>query len=127
VKTNVMEGLMKTEFDGRWSELGCEAMKEVKQWRLSHPKASLDEIEQALDEQLGRLRARMLEDLAQASEAAHLDEQSGERPRCPQCNEELISRGRQVRELETNHHQRLRLDRTYTSCPRCGLGLFPPG
>ena len=28
---------MKAEFDGRWSELGSEAMKEVKQWRLSHP------------------------------------------------------------------------------------------
>src|SRR5262249_16535489 len=122
-----MEGLMKAEFDGRWSELGREVMKEVKQWRLSHPKASLDEIEQALDERLGRLRARMLEDLAQASEAARLDEQTVERARCPQCDEELISRGQQVRELETNHDQRLRLDRTYASCPRCGVGLFPPG
>jgi len=118
---------MKTEFDGRWSELGREAMKEVKQWRLSHPKASLEEIEQALDGPLGRLRARMLEDLAQASEATQFNEQTAERPRCPQCNEELISRGQQVRELETAHAQRLRLDRTYASCPRCGAGLFPPG
>jgi hypothetical protein len=45
---------MNSEFDGRWAELGREAMKQVKQWRLSHPKASLDQIEQALDEQLGR-------------------------------------------------------------------------
>jgi predicted RNA-binding Zn-ribbon protein involved in translation (DUF1610 family) len=127
VKTNMMEGLMKAEFDGRWSELGREAMKEVKQWRLSHPKASLDEIERALDEQLGRLRARMLEDLAQASDAARLNEQTAERLRCPQCDEELISRGQQVRELETNHDQRLCLDRTYASCPRCGVGFFPPG
>ncbi len=118
---------MNSEFDGRWSELGREAMKQIKQWRLRHPKATLNQIEQALDEQLGRLRARMLEDLAQASEVAHMDEQIAERPRCPQCGEELISRGQEVRELETDHDQRLRLDRSYASCPRCGVGLFPPG
>lgn len=118
---------MKAEFDSRWSKLGQEAMKEVKQWRLSHPKASLDEIERTLDAQLGRLRARMLEDLAQASEATQFNEQTAERPRCPQCDEALISRGQQVRELETHHDQRLRLDRTYASCPRCGAGIFPPG
>lgn len=118
---------MKTEFDGRWSELGRVAMQAVQQWRLSHPKASLAEIEQALDEQMGRLRARMLEDLAQASAAAHLAEPTAERSRCPQCDEELISRGQQVRELETNQAQRLRLERTYATCPRCGVGLFPPG
>jgi uncharacterized protein with PIN domain len=118
---------MKAEFDGRWSELMGEAMKEVKQWRLSHPKAKLTEIEQALDEQLGQVRARMLEDLALASEAAHLNKQKPEWPKCPQCDEPLISRGRQMRELETNQDQRLRLDRSYASCPRCGAGLFPPG
>jgi predicted RNA-binding Zn-ribbon protein involved in translation (DUF1610 family) len=118
---------MNSDFDGRWSEVGDEVMKEVKQWRLSHPKANLNQIERALDEQLGRLRARMLEDLAQASDSTRLDEQAEQRPRCPQCDEELISRGEQVRELETDHHQRLRLKRTYASCPRCGSGLFPPG
>ena len=118
---------MNSEFDGRWAELGREAMKQVKQWRLSHPKASLDQIEQALDEQLGRLRARMLEDLIQASDAVRLDELTVKRPRCPQCEEELIGRGQEARELETNHGQQLRLDRSYASCPGCGVGLFPPG
>lgn len=117
---------MNSEFDGRWAELGWEAMKQVKQWRLSHPKASLDQIEQALDEQLGRLRARMLEDLIQASDAVRLDELTVERPRCPQCDEELIGRGQEARELKTNHGQQVRLDRSYASCPRCGVGLFPP-
>ena len=118
---------MNSDFDGRWNEVGGEVMQQLKQWRLAHPKASLNEIEQALDEQLGRLRAQMLEDVAQASAAAHLDEQTAARPRCPQCNEELISRGQQVRELETNHQQQLRLERSYATCPRCGVGLFPPG
>lgn len=118
---------MKSDFDGRWSEVGGEVMAQIKRWRLSHPKASLTEIEQALDEHLGRLRARMLEDVAQASDAVYLDPQMAERPRCPQCDEELIGRGQEARELETDHHQQLRLDRSYASCPRCGVGLFPPG
>lgn len=118
---------MNSDFDRRWSEVGQEAMNQIKRWRLSHPKASLDEIEQALDEHLGRLRARMLEDVAQASDAVHLDQPRAERPRCPQCEEELVSRGQEVRELETDHHQRFRLNRSYASCPRCGVGLFPPG
>jgi hypothetical protein len=118
---------MNAEFDGHWNELSREAMKQIKQWRLSHPKATLNQIEQALDERLGRLRARMLEDLAQASDATRLDEQTSARPRCPQCDEELSGRGEHVRELETDHQQQLRLDRTYATCPRCGVGLFPPG
>lgn len=118
---------MKSDFDGRWSEVGGEVMAQIKQWRLSHPKASLNEIEQALDEHLGRLRARMLEDVAQASDAVHLDQQRAQRPRCPQCDEELVGRGQEVRELETEHQQRLRLKRSYATCPRCGVGLFPPG
>ncbi|MDX2029235.1 MAG: hypothetical protein SF339_01100 [Blastocatellia bacterium] len=118
---------MSSGFDGRWSELMDEAKKEVKQWRLSHPKAKLTEIEQALDEKLGQVRARMLEDLALSSEAAHLDKQTTEWPKCPQCDEPLIRRGQQTRELETNQDQRIRLERSYASCPRCGAGLFPPG
>lgn len=118
---------MNSEFDGRWSELSREALKQIKQWRLAHPKATLNQIEQALDEQLGRLRARMPEDLALASDAARLDEQTTARPRCPQCAEELNGRGEHLRELETEQQQQLRLARSYATCPRCGVGLFPPG
>lgn len=118
---------MNSDFDGRWSGLSGEAMKQIKQWRLAHPQATLNQIEQALDGQLGQLRARLLEDLAQASDAAQLAERAAVPPRCPQCDEELIGRGQRVRELDTEQQQRLRLERTYATCPRCGVGLFPPG
>ena len=118
---------MKSDFDGRWSEVGGEVMAQIKQWRLAHPKATLNQIEQALDAQLGQLRARMLEDLALASEATRWDEQLTARPRCPQCAEELNGRGEHLRELETEQQQQLRLERSYATCPRCGVGLFPPG
>ncbi len=39
-------------------------MDAIKRWRLEHPKATLSEIEQALEAQLGNLRARMIEGLA---------------------------------------------------------------
>ncbi len=42
----------------------------MREWRLEHPKATFREIEAAVDEKLGGMRARLLEDLALASRAA---------------------------------------------------------
>jgi len=39
----------------------------MKEWRVQHPRATLSEMEVALDESLNRMRARMLEDMALAS------------------------------------------------------------
>ncbi len=54
----------------------------MKEWRLRHPRATWKEIEEALDQRLNRMRARLLEDMALASEAARLQEER-ERSRCP--------------------------------------------
>jgi DNA-binding transcriptional regulator WhiA len=54
----------------RWKEQGEETFASVAQWRAAHPQATLAEIEQAVDEQMNRLRARMIEQAAQASAAA---------------------------------------------------------
>jgi hypothetical protein len=50
------------DLDTRWHELAEEVMTGMREWRVQHPKATFREIEAALDEGLGRLRARMLED-----------------------------------------------------------------
>ena len=42
----------------------------VAQWRREHPRATLREIEEAVDWQVNALRARMLQDVAMASGAA---------------------------------------------------------
>ena len=47
---------MRTDFDARWEQLAEEVISGIKEWRLQHPKASLREIERALDERLGRMR-----------------------------------------------------------------------
>ncbi len=94
---------------------------------MQHPKATFREIEAALDERLARLRARMLEDALLASRAAEWEAEDGATPVCPQCGTPLHGRGKEPRELTTQHDQVLRLEREYAVCPACHTGLFPPG
>ena len=71
----------------RWEEQGEEIFAAVAQWRAAHPKATLAEIEHAVDEQMNRLRARMIEQAAQASAAAEGETSQG--LVCEQCGQPL--------------------------------------
>ena len=119
---------MRTDFDARWDELAEEVLSGMKEWRLQHPKATLRQIEAALDARLGKMRARMLQDAALASAAADIKATHvSERPVCGACRSPLEERTVAVRELVTQHNQVLKLERSYGVCPTCGAGLFPPG
>lgn len=119
---------MNSDFDAKWHELAEEVMIGMKEWRLQHPKATLREIERALDERLARLRARMLQDAALASAVADIQAaEEEERPVCPECGARLESRGKQDRQVTTLHNEVLHLERSYAVCPTCGAGFFPPG
>lgn len=119
---------MNEDFDAQWDELAEEVMSGMKEWRLQHPKATLRQIEQALDERLAKMRARMLQDAALASAAADIKAgQEAARPVCPECGARLEARGTEVRQLTTQHNQTLNLVRSYGVCPQCGAGFFPPG
>ena len=97
---------MRDDFDAKWNPLAQEVMSGMKEWRLQHPKATLREIEAALDERLGKMRARMLEDAALASAAADLSQKSAEeRIKCPQCGADLAARGHPTRSLTTHFNQ----------------------
>jgi hypothetical protein len=110
-----------------WQEEADRVMSGMKEWRLQHPRASLREIETALDERFAKMRARMLQDLALASAAARISEaDEAERPRCAQCGGPLESHGEQERTLTTTFNEPIRLERSYATCPVCGTGLFPP-
>lgn len=112
------------ENEARWHQESEAVMSGMKEWRLQHPRASLREIEDALDERL----ARMLRDLALASAAARVQEApEEERPRCPSCGGPLEARGEETRTLMTTHNQPIALERSYTYCPACQAGLFPSG
>ena len=100
----------------------------MKEWRLQHPKATLREIEGALDTRLGKMRARMLQDAALASAAADIPAAQGvEQPCCAACGSVLVERVVAQRQLITQHNQVIKLERSYGVCPTCGAGLFPPG
>jgi len=47
------------DFAGQWRPVREERMAGIEAWRRQHPKATLREIEAAVDERLAALRARM--------------------------------------------------------------------
>jgi len=115
------------ELEARWQPVSQEVNHAMKDWRRQHPKATFQEMESALDEQLARLRAQMLQDLALTSAKADLPQMSeAERPTCPTCGVRLEAQGTQTRTLVTEHDQPIELTRSYATCPKCGAGLFPP-
>ena len=119
---------MKQDFDGKWQEVAEEVMKGMKEWRLAHPRASLGEIERALDERMAKLRVQMLSDAAMASAATEITNAEGREPAsCPECGQAVEARGKQERLLTSQHNQVLRLERSYGVCPHCGAGFFPSG
>jgi ribosomal protein S27AE len=110
-----------------WHQLTQDIMTGMREWRAQHPKATLREMETELDARLGRMRARMLEDMALASASADwADTAAGQHPTCPDCGHVLHRRGTDTRTLQTHGGQTLTLERRYGTCPACGAGLFPP-
>ena len=118
--------MSETVLDGRWHQLSEEVITGMKEWRMQHPRATLTEIETALDERLGRVRARMLQDVALASASADWSK-SEHRPKCADCGQELVSSGTRTRRLQTQSSAEVTLERTYGVCPACSSGSFPPG
>jgi RNase P subunit RPR2 len=108
-----------------WKEQAEQAVLTVAQWRGTHPQATLAEIEQAVDEQMNRLRARLIEQAAQASAAAESEASQG--LVCEQCGQALQARGSARRRWQTQGGQYVEVERTYVTCPQCGGGFFPPG
>ncbi len=99
----------------------------MREWRTAHPRATLAEIEAALDERLARLRVALLAEAALASPAADWTATPAPPPACPACGTPLVARGKQTRHLQAPGGQDLALTRSYATCPACGAGFFPPG
>ena len=97
------------------------------EWRAAHPRATMWEIEGAVEEQLAKVRAELIEELAQKSAVREMGRLAKEeRPRCEQCGSALRARGQQTRTLQGKGGQAVVLRRSYADCPTCGAGLFPP-
>jgi len=110
----------------QWQKLSDETMQGMGEWREQNPKATLREIEKALDERIMKLRAKVLEEAAQLSEMRTWTE-SENVPVCPDCKKALEFRAKGKRELQTQGGHSIQLEREYGICPKCGQGFFPPG
>src|SRR5437588_5437526 len=104
---------------------GLQDVLGMTQWRKEHPKATWDEIEAAVDEQINQLRAQLIQDLVQLGEGEDWSElPEEERPRCGTCGEPLWARGEQTRYIQTTGGEAVKLTRTYGTCPPCRVGFF---
>lgn len=108
----------------QWDQKSQEVAQSLQEWRKTHPKATMAEIEEAVDAQMNQLRARVIEDVV----GEEVPKQSG-KPQalvCPHCGERMQRRGKHQRSLQSQGGQRVSITRQYHSCPACGYSFFPP-
>lgn len=111
----------------KWQQESEPIFTFIAQWRQAHPQATMAEIEQAVDEQMQKLRAQMLQDAAHNGSGEEWAEvSSAARTCCPTCGGRLQALGQRERHLQTHGGQRVSLTRTYLAGPRYGYGFFPP-
>ena len=81
-----------------------------------------------VDGSLARVRARLLQEVALASDAREVSgETDGSGAKCPECGHLLQSRGEFIRRMSANFDEPVELRRGYGVCPACKAGSFPPG
>ncbi len=110
----------------QWQHKSQQTARAMREWRETHPRATLAEIESAVDEQMNQLRASMIEEVAQASPCEQAAKGQREN-QCPECGQRMQARGKHQRRLQTQGGQMVTLTRQYQSCPFCGYSFFPPG
>jgi hypothetical protein len=116
------------EVEQQWHAEAETVLSGLQDWRTQHPRATLREIEAAVDEHLTAMRARLVERVALASAATTVSEQPAPaRPTCAACGTRLEGRGRHGRDVVTHGNRVVHLEREYVVCPTCRVGLFPPG
>ena len=111
--------------DPKWQKLTDGILSGMAEWRQTHPKATFREIERETMQRMGELQARVMEEVAQASEAAGWE--SSAPPKCRECGAEMERRGEHKRKLQVAGGSDVKLKRVYAVCPKCGAEFFPPG
>ena len=95
--------------------------RKLMQWRREHPRATLTEIEEAVEAELAQLRQELVAEMVQETAV----DQSV--PHCPQCGQGMVKNGRRQRKLKGKEGETIHLDRQQWRCLACGATLFPPG
>jgi hypothetical protein len=96
-----------------WLQQREEILRDIKEWRRVHPKATFVEIEEEVHQRMMQLEAQILQDAAQERSSR---EWGGtpreEHPRWPTCAVPLQARGKHKRTLQGNGGQSVTLQRT---------------
>jgi hypothetical protein len=110
-----------------WVRKFRQASSEISDWRGQHPRASLTEIENTVDEELAKVRAEMIQELALESAMTDIKQLPTEdRPKCPKCGRPLAANGKQKRKITTTYEQSVELERSKGYCRHCRASYFPP-
>jgi hypothetical protein len=108
-------------------DLSEEIVVDMDNWSASNPGATFLEIEEKSRELVSKLEVALIEKVAlELEEENWAEKEEGERPRCPNCQMLLVSRGKRKRSLQGAQGREIKLKRTYGTCQNCGTGLFPP-
>lgn len=109
------EGRAGGEEAGSMEEQNAEQMRaRLQQWRQEHPRATFDEIEDAVQQEVARWQAQLVAELAaEGAGAAGASGAGGreERPVCGACGTPLQRGGTRSREVLSRLGQPLRLER----------------
>lgn len=82
----------------------------------------LNEIEEIVNELKFKLTSLLVESMVEVQGEG----QTGPGPRCPECGQEMYSKGKRRRRVVTSQGA-IEIDRRYHYCEACQQGFFPPG
>lgn len=95
--------------------------KQIREWQEANPKATLTEMEIAIDEELEKLRSQIIAGLVKERES-----QEDCKPACPNCGRNMGKNGKRKRRLKTKGGEPIEFERQQMRCSHCGMTLFPP-
>jgi hypothetical protein len=107
-----------------WQDKFAQTEAKLRGWQETKGAATLIEIEEAVDKELGQLRRQLIGELVGGVEATVSVEKES---LCPVCQRPMQGNGRKKRRLRTKDDQVIELDREQRRCLSCGMTLFPPG
>jgi len=108
-------------------DLSEEILVDMDNWNKVNPDATFLEIEEKARELASKLEVALIQNSANEREESNWkDRDEKERPICPHCKILMNSRGKHTRVLQGAQGREIQLKRSYGTCPKCGVGFFPP-
>ena len=114
--------LSRTQKKAKLEEAAAELIESLLDWDEENEAPNLSEIE---DEVL-LLRRRFGQELAVTVVEGQESQQPAENPVCPECGEEMRTKGKKRKGVESRVGS-LEVERGYYHCSHCKRGFFPPG